>query len=231
MISRINRPAFRPSRLRRVFGRIDHIGVAVADLDAALDLYDRVYGLELVHRETVAEQGVEAALLDVGENHVELLAPARRRHAGRAGSWPSGARACTTSPTSVDGHRGRRSPLRAAGLRLIDETPRTGIRGSRVAFLHPAASGGVLTEIVATRGGRTLTRRGLRQPSSRPSASRAARCCRLRLSQEQLDELRAALQGGGTRWHEVEAADGAVLAGPRPGRLPAHESDEQRVGF
>ena len=58
-----------------MFGRIDHVGVAVADLDAAIDLYVGAYGMELVHREVVEEQGVEAVLLDVGENHVELLSP------------------------------------------------------------------------------------------------------------------------------------------------------------
>ena len=58
-----------------MFGRIDHVGLAVTDLEEAIDLHVNVYGLALVHRETVAEQGVEAALLDVGENHVELLAP------------------------------------------------------------------------------------------------------------------------------------------------------------
>ena len=58
-----------------VFGRIDHIGVAVADLDAAIALHEDTYGMRVVHRETIEEQGVEAVLLDVGENHVELLAP------------------------------------------------------------------------------------------------------------------------------------------------------------
>ena len=58
-----------------MFGRIDHIGVAVEDLDAAIELYERDYGMEVVHREVVEEQGVEAVLLDVGENHVELLRP------------------------------------------------------------------------------------------------------------------------------------------------------------
>src|SRR3954468_10976890 len=58
-----------------VFGRIDHIGLAVADLDAAIELHAELYGMPLVHRETIEAQGVEAALLDVGESHVELLAP------------------------------------------------------------------------------------------------------------------------------------------------------------
>ena len=58
-----------------MFGSIDHIGIAVSDLDAAIAIHRDTYGMPLVHRETVAEQGVEAALLDVGESHVELLAP------------------------------------------------------------------------------------------------------------------------------------------------------------
>jgi methylmalonyl-CoA/ethylmalonyl-CoA epimerase len=126
---------------------IDHVGVAVADLEAALALYRDGLGMPLVHRETVAEQGVEAALLDVGDGHVELVCPLspdtpvgkflERRGPGlhhvayRVESVTDTLRACT-----------------AAGLRLIDETPRTGIRGSQVAFLHPASTGGVLTEIV-----------------------------------------------------------------------------------
>lgn len=130
-----------------MFARIDHIGVAVEDLDAALALYERDYDMTLVHREVVASQGVEAVLLDVGENHVELLAP-------------------TGADTPVGRFLGRRGPglhhvayqtadivaeldrLRASGVGLIDETPRVGIRSSRVAFLHPKSSGGVLTEIV-----------------------------------------------------------------------------------
>ena len=135
------------ARLPRVFGRIDHVGVAVADLDEALDLYTSVYGLTLAHRETVAEQGVEAALLDVGENHVELVAPlSEDSPVGKfiAKRGP-GLHHVAYQTTDIEATLRR---LRDAGLRLIDETPRTGIRRSRVAFLHPSASGGVLTEIV-----------------------------------------------------------------------------------
>jgi methylmalonyl-CoA/ethylmalonyl-CoA epimerase len=130
-----------------MFARIDHIGVAVEDLDAAIALYDDSLALELVHRETVEAQGVEAVLLDVGENHVELLRP-------------------LSPDTPVGKFLAKRGPglhhvayqtadieatleqLKGAGMRLIDESPRTGIRNSKVAFLHPASSGGVLTEIV-----------------------------------------------------------------------------------
>ena len=130
-----------------MFTRVDHIGVAVEDIDAALALYERDYAMTLVHRETVTEQGVEAVLLDVGENHVELLAPT-------GPDTPVGKFIAKRGPGihhvayQVDDIESALSSLRDSGLRLIDETPRTGIRNSRVAFLHPATSGSVLTEIV-----------------------------------------------------------------------------------
>ena len=65
-----------------MFARIDHIGVAVEDLDAAIALHEQTYGMAVAHREVVEEQGVEAVLLDVGENHVELLRPLDARDAG-----------------------------------------------------------------------------------------------------------------------------------------------------
>jgi methylmalonyl-CoA/ethylmalonyl-CoA epimerase len=130
-----------------MFARVDHIGVAVEDLDAAIALHERDYGMVLVHREVIDEQGVEAVLLDVGENHVELLRPlGEDTPVGRflANRGP-GLHHVAYQVSDVDSTLAQ---LRERGLRLIDETPRTGIRGSRVAFLHPAASGGVLTEIV-----------------------------------------------------------------------------------
>lgn len=130
-----------------MLGRIDHIGVAVEDLDAALQLYAEVLGMPVVHRETVTEQGVEAILLDVGENHVELLAPL-------GPDTPVGKFLAKKGPGlhhvayQVADIEATLAALKGAGTRLIDETPRVGIRGSRVAFLHPASTGGVLTEIV-----------------------------------------------------------------------------------
>ncbi|HKG38278.1 MAG TPA: methylmalonyl-CoA epimerase [Conexibacter sp.] len=130
-----------------MLGRIDHIGVAVEDLDAALHLYAEVLGMPVVHRETVTEQGVEAILLDVGENHVELLAPL-------GPDTPVGKFLAKKGPGlhhvayQVTDIEATLAALRAAGTRLIDETPRIGIRSSRVAFVHPASTGGVLTEIV-----------------------------------------------------------------------------------
>jgi methylmalonyl-CoA/ethylmalonyl-CoA epimerase len=130
-----------------MFDRIDHIGVAVADLDAALALHERAYAMPVAHRETVTEQGVEAVLLDVGENHVELLRPL-------SPDTPVGKFLARRGPGlhhvayRVDDIEATLARLRERGLRLIDETPRTGIRGSRVAFLHPSSTGSVLTEIV-----------------------------------------------------------------------------------
>jgi methylmalonyl-CoA/ethylmalonyl-CoA epimerase len=130
-----------------VFGRIDHIGVAVQEIDASLELYRDSFEMTLVHREIVTEQGVEAALLDVGENHVELLAPLDP-------DTPVGKFLSKRGPGlhhvayQVPDILQTLSELRRAGLELIDSEPRIGIRDSRVAFLHPRSSGGVLTEIV-----------------------------------------------------------------------------------
>jgi methylmalonyl-CoA/ethylmalonyl-CoA epimerase len=130
-----------------MFDRIDHVGVAVEDLEAAISLYEQSFEMPLAHRETVEEQGVEAALLDVGEGHVELLRP-------------------LGPDTAVGKFLAKRGPglhhvayavgdieaalalLREAGVELIDAEARVGIRGSRVAFVHPGSTGSVLTELV-----------------------------------------------------------------------------------
>jgi methylmalonyl-CoA/ethylmalonyl-CoA epimerase len=130
-----------------MFGRIDHIGVAVEDIDAALELYEEAFAMPLAHRETVEEQGVEAVLLDVGEGHVELLAPlgpetAVGKFLARKGP---GLHHVAYAVADIDATLEK---LSAAGLELIDSEPRVGIRESRVAFLHPRSTGGVLTEIV-----------------------------------------------------------------------------------
>jgi methylmalonyl-CoA/ethylmalonyl-CoA epimerase len=130
-----------------VFGRIDHIGVAVEDLDEAVTLYSERLGMPVQHRETVEEQGVEAVLLGVGESHVELLRPLGPETAvGRflARNGP-GLHHVAYGTDDIDSAL---AAARNAGLRLIDEQPRTGIRNSRVAFVHPKSTGGVLTELV-----------------------------------------------------------------------------------
>jgi methylmalonyl-CoA epimerase len=135
-----------------VFTRIDHIGVAVEQIEPALALYRDDFQLTLAHREIVEEQGVEAVLLDVGENHVELLAPL-------GADTPVGKFLAKNGPglhhvayqvQDIDATLGA---LKQAGLALIDEQPRIGIRGSRVAFVHPRATAGVLTELVEPAAG------------------------------------------------------------------------------
>ncbi len=135
-----------------MFARIDHIGVAVAEIEPALELYRDALQLDVAHREVVEEQGVEAVLLDVGENHVELLAPLGE-------DTPVGRFLAKQGPGlhhvayQVEDIEAALDACRAAGLKMIDEQPRTGIRSSRVAFVHPRATGGVLTEIVQPAAG------------------------------------------------------------------------------
>lgn len=134
-----------------MFEAVDHVGVAVEDLDAAIELYSESLGMPLQHRETVAEQGVEAVLLGVGESHVELLlplgedTPIGRFIAKRGPGLHHTAYRCADVAAALE-------RCRANGLRLIDEQPRRGIRDSQVAFLHPASTGGVLTELVQPAG-------------------------------------------------------------------------------
>ena len=134
------------------FDRIDHIGVAVEDVESSLALYRDAFRMEVAHREIVEEQGVEAVLLDVGENHVELLAPlGPDTPVGRflAKKGP-GLHHVAYQVSDIDATL---DSLKAAGMPLIDERARVGIRGSRVAFLHPKGTDGVLTEIVEPAGG------------------------------------------------------------------------------
>jgi methylmalonyl-CoA/ethylmalonyl-CoA epimerase len=130
-----------------MFGLIDHVGVATDDLDAALALYEGTFGMPVAHRETVEEQGVEAVLLDVGPCHVELLRPL-------GPETPVGKFLERQGPGlhhvayRVDDIEAALGSLADAGVELIDAAPRRGIRDSRVAFVHPKATGKVLTEIV-----------------------------------------------------------------------------------
>jgi methylmalonyl-CoA epimerase len=128
---------------------IHHVGVAVVDLDEAIATYERLFGAKVEHRDELAAQGVEAAALLVGEGRVELLAP-------------------TGDDTPVGRFLARRGPgmhhvaletadvaatlreLSAGGARLIDESPRRGLYGLEVAFVHPDAVHGVLTEVVSS---------------------------------------------------------------------------------
>jgi methylmalonyl-CoA/ethylmalonyl-CoA epimerase len=130
-----------------VFGRIDHIGVAVDDLDEAISLYRDRLGMPLQHRETVEQLGVEAVLLGIGDGHVELLRPALPdspvgRFLERRGP---GIHHVGYQTGDIDTAL---ESVRESGLQLVDERPRPGIKGTRVAFVHPKSTGGVLMELV-----------------------------------------------------------------------------------
>jgi len=130
-----------------VFDKIDHIGVAVAAIEPALELWRDRLELDVGHREISEEQGVEAVLLDVGADHVELLAPLDA-------DTPVGKFLTKRGPGlhhvayTVTDIEATLAALGGAGVRLIDKTPRAGLRHSRVAFMHPKAAGGVLIEVV-----------------------------------------------------------------------------------
>ena len=130
-----------------MLGRIDHIGVATDDLDGAIALYEGTMGMPVTHRETVESQGVEAVLLDVGKGHVELLRPLGPdtpigKYLERRGP---GLHHVAYAVEDIEGVLGK---LKESGIELIDSEPRVGIRRSRVAFVHPRSTDGVLTEIV-----------------------------------------------------------------------------------
>jgi len=127
---------------------IHHLGVAVEDLDEAVATYQRLFGAELEHREAVPDQGVEAASVRVGEGRVELLAslgedtPVGRFLASRGPGMHHVAYEVADVQSELD-------RLAAAGAELIDERPRSGLFGLQVAFVHPNAVHGVLSELVA----------------------------------------------------------------------------------
>ena len=127
---------------------IHHLGVAVRDLDAALDTYTRVLGGELEHRDTVADQGVEAAAVLLGNGRVELLAalgddtPVGRFLDRRGEGMHHVA-------YEVDDVRATLDELRESGAELVDAEPREGLFGLQVAFVHPDAVHGVLSEVVS----------------------------------------------------------------------------------
>ena len=129
------------------FSQIDHVGIAVEDLEQAVGRYRELLGSEPVHRETVADQGVEEALFAVGESYVQLI--------GALGpDTPVGSFLAKRGPGihhvayRVDDLAVELAALRSAGSRLIDETPRRGSRNTLIAFVHPHATGGVLMELV-----------------------------------------------------------------------------------
>jgi methylmalonyl-CoA epimerase len=133
-----------------MIGDIDHVGIAVEDLEAAVEHYRRVFGLEPTHRERVQDQGVEEVLFAVGTSFIQLL--------GALGAdTPVGRSLATRGPGvhhvayRVDDVAAALDRLRGEGVRLIDEEPRPGSRDTLIAFIHPRSMGGVLVELVQGR--------------------------------------------------------------------------------
>jgi methylmalonyl-CoA/ethylmalonyl-CoA epimerase len=130
-----------------VFDLIDHVGIAVRNIDAALGTYQEKLGLKIVHRESIASFDVEAVLLEVGESHIELITPLRAESAVARflDKKGEGLHHIAYRVSDIDQSL---AELKRLGFALIDETPRAGICNSRVGFIHPSAFNGVLTELV-----------------------------------------------------------------------------------
>jgi methylmalonyl-CoA/ethylmalonyl-CoA epimerase len=129
---------------------LDHVGISVPDLDEAVETYRRLLRVEPVHRERVEDQGVEEVLFAVGSSYLQLL--------GALGpDTPVGRSLASRGPGlhhvayRVDDVAAALGHLRAEGARVIDAEPRPGSRGTMIAFVHPAAMGGVLVELVQER--------------------------------------------------------------------------------
>jgi methylmalonyl-CoA epimerase len=126
---------------------LDHVGIAVEDLEASVERYRRLLGVEPVHRERVEDQGVEEVLFAAGSSFVQLLGPL-------GPDTPVGRSLARRGPGlhhvayRVEDVAAALDHLRAEGARLVDEAPRPGSRGTLIAFIHPSAMGGVLVELV-----------------------------------------------------------------------------------
>jgi methylmalonyl-CoA/ethylmalonyl-CoA epimerase len=127
--------------------KIEHVALAVSDMDAAIAHYRDVWGLEVQHREHVEDQGVEEAMLSLGESHLQLLAPVGAdttvaRFLDRRGEG------LHHIAYEVDDLEAALGDLKAKGIELIDEAPRQGGRGHMVAFVHPRDNHGLLVELI-----------------------------------------------------------------------------------
>jgi methylmalonyl-CoA/ethylmalonyl-CoA epimerase len=141
-----------------MLGKIDHIGVAVADLDAAVASYRTLFGIEPSHREIVESDGVETVMFEVGESRIELLG-SLGPDSKIAGFLEKRGGGIHHVAYGVDDVQANLDRLAAQGVKLLDTRPRPGAGGKLVAFVHPKAVGGVLTELcmdgpAAAHGGR-----------------------------------------------------------------------------
>jgi methylmalonyl-CoA/ethylmalonyl-CoA epimerase len=136
-----------------MFSKIDHVGIAVPDLDAAIAFYKDTFGIVSVHEEVNEEQGVREAMLAVGDGatRIQLLAPLSESSTIAKFLDRSGPGVQQVAYT-VDDVEQASADLRAKGLRLLYDQPRRGTAGSRVNFVHPKDAGGVLVELVQPAG-------------------------------------------------------------------------------
>lgn len=126
--------------------KIDHIAIVVKDLEATILLYTQTLGFSPIYRETIADQGVEAVGLQAGESVIELLRPLDENSAIAKYRGDAETRLHHTA-YRVDDIEAALADLKSKGVRLIDEQPRAGAHGNRIAFLHPKSTQGVLIEL------------------------------------------------------------------------------------
>jgi len=126
--------------------KIDHVAIAVRDIDEAAAKYKEIFGLTPREREVVASQKTEAALLPIGESNIELISP--KGNDGLAKFLEKRGPGIHHVAVEVEGIEDALAFLKTLGVPLIDEAPRAGARGHKVAFVHPKATGGVLVELV-----------------------------------------------------------------------------------
>jgi methylmalonyl-CoA epimerase len=129
------------------YQQIDHVGIAVADLDAGIARYKELLGVEPSVRKRIEKDGIDAAMLDLGSTHVELIAPTGPEST-IASFLEKRGEGMHHVAYRVDDIRAALAELQKAGARLLDEEPRMGMMGHLVAFVHPKSFGGVLTELV-----------------------------------------------------------------------------------
>jgi methylmalonyl-CoA/ethylmalonyl-CoA epimerase len=127
--------------------KLEHVAVAVRDLDAAIAHYERIWNVEVSHRERVDDQGVEEAMLPLGDAYLQLLAPTTE-HSTVAKFIERRGEGLHHVAYEVDDLQAALTELKEKGMRLIDETPRPGGRGHHVAFVHPSGNLGLLVELV-----------------------------------------------------------------------------------
>ena len=134
-----------------MLGRIDHIGIAVRDLDEAIRVYERRLGLRSIGRERLEREGIEIAMIPIGESRIELITPLHPNSTVEKFLQDRG-EAVHHVAYATDDVAASLKHAGAAGAQLLDEAPRAGAHGTRIGFVHPKSVCGVLTEFVEADG-------------------------------------------------------------------------------